>query len=126
MTHSSIQTDKAPAAIGPYSQAVVAGNLVFCSGQIALAPGQNEVHGSIEQQTERVIENLKAVLTAAGCGLEHVVKTTVFLTDMGDFPAMNEAYGRYFGNSRPARATVEVTALPREAFVEIDCIAVRP
>jgi 2-iminobutanoate/2-iminopropanoate deaminase len=126
MTRHTVQTDQAPAAIGPYSQAVVAGNLVFCSGQIALVPGQGDVHGSIEAQTERVLENLKAVLTAAGCSLHDVVKTTVYLTDMGDFPAMNVVYDRYLGTTKPARATVEVAALPREAYIEMDAIAVKP
>jgi 2-iminobutanoate/2-iminopropanoate deaminase len=127
MKREHIQTDRAPAAIGPYSQAVVAGGLVFCSGQIALKPhGGGEIHGTVEEQTRQVLENLKAVLAAAGCTPDDVVKTTVYLTDMGDFPLMNAVYETYFGTAKPARATVEVTSLPREAYVEIDAIALRP
>jgi 2-iminobutanoate/2-iminopropanoate deaminase len=121
----TIATDGAPKAIGPYSQAVVCGGFVHCSGQIALDPRTGElVGGDVRAQTERVLQNLEAVLAAAGSGFAHVVKCNVFLVDMADFPALNEVYGRYFpaGNA-PARATVAVAALPRGARVEIDCVA---
>jgi 2-iminobutanoate/2-iminopropanoate deaminase len=120
-----IATDKAPGAIGPYSQAVKAGGMIFCSGQIPIDPATNEfVSGGVAEQTEQVLKNLDAVLTASGAGLGSVVKTTVFLADMGDFTAMNEVYGRYFVENTPARATVQAARLPRDARVEIDCIAV--
>ncbi len=119
-----IKTESAPAAIGPYSQAVRAGGFIFASGQIPLDPKTGEfVPGGISEQTEQVMRNLGAVLEAAGTGLESVVKTTVFLADMNDFAAMNEVYGRYFDATRPARSTVEVARLPRDARVEIDVIA---
>ncbi len=119
-----IATDKAPAAIGPYSQAVVAGGLLFCSGQIPLDPVNGEmVCGTIEAETERVMENLKGVLEAAGAGFDQVVKTTIYLTDMADFSAVNQVYGGYFTGLKPARATVAVAALPRSARVEIEAIA---
>ena len=119
-----VQTDRAPRAIGPYSQAVVAGPWVVCSGQIALDPASGEMEqGSIEVQTRRVIENLRAVLDAAGAGLEQVVKTTVFLTDLNDFAAMNTLYAEHFGAVPPARSTVQVAALPRGARVEIEAWA---
>ncbi len=120
----TVTTDRAPAAIGPYSQAVVAGGLVFCSGQIPLDPATGEmVPGGIEEHTRRVLENLGAVLQAAGSGLERVVKTTVFLADMGDFGAMNGVYAEFFGDDPPARAAVEAAALPRGARVEIEAVA---
>ena len=120
-----ISTDRAPRAIGPYSQAVHAGNLVFASGQIPTDPGTgNFVPGGVAEQTEQVMKNLSAVLEAAGVALSQVVKTTVFLADMEDFSAMNEVYGRFFGENPPARATVEAARLPRDARVEIDAIAV--
>lgn len=120
----SIQTADAPQAIGPYSQAVRAGGFVFASGQIPLDPSTMQiVAGDIGRQTERVLENLKAVLSAAGSSLERVVKTTVYLADMGDFAAMNDVYGRYFGAARPARSTVQAARLPRDARIEIDVIA---
>ena len=120
-----MHTDGAPAAIGPYSQAIVAGNLVFTAGQIPLDPKTMQmVEGDVAAQTERVLENIKAVLEAAGASLSSVVKTTVFLKDMNDFSAMNEVYARYFGDHRPARSTVEVARLPRDARVEIEAIAV--
>ncbi len=120
-----IQTDHAPQAIGPYSQAIVAGNLVFTAGQIPLDPETMElVQGDIAAQTERALENLKAVLEAAGASLASVVKTTVFLKDMNDFAAMNEVYSRYFGEHRPARSAVEAARLPKDARVEIESIAV--
>ena len=120
----SIATDKAPAAIGPYSQAVVAGGLLFCSGQIPLDPVSGElVSGTVEQETERVMENLRGVLEAAGTDFDHLVKTTIYLTDMADFAAVNQIYGQYFSAIKPARATVAVAALPRGARVEIEAVA---
>ncbi len=119
-----VHTGAAPAAIGPYSQAVVAGNLVFSAGQIALDPATGEiVPGDVAAQTDRVLANLQAVLQAAGAGLDTVVKTTVFLADMGDFAAMNEVYARWFGDNKPARSTVQAAGLPRNVRVEIDTIA---
>jgi 2-iminobutanoate/2-iminopropanoate deaminase len=119
-----ISTEKAPKAIGPYSQAVVANGWAFLSGQIPLDPVTNQIiTGDIAAQTERVLENLKSVLEAAGSSLDRVVKTTVYLKDMGEFAKMNEVYGRYFAGNAPARATVEAARLPRDVSVEIDCIA---
>src|SRR5579862_7589900 len=119
-----ISTDRAPKAIGPYSQAVVVNGFIFLSGQIPLDPATNQlIEGDIVVQTERVIENLKSVLAAGGSSLAEVVKTTVFLKDMGEFAKMNEVYGRYFAENPPARATVEAARLPRDVRVEIDCIA---
>lgn len=120
-----ISTENAPGAIGPYSQAIKAGGMVFCSGQIPIDPATGEfVPGDVAEQTDQVLKNLVEVLRAAGAGLEHVVKTSVFLADMGDFVAMNEVYGRYFSDNKPARATVQAARLPKDARVEIDCIAV--
>jgi 2-iminobutanoate/2-iminopropanoate deaminase len=119
-----ISTDQAPKAIGPYSQAVISNGFAFLSGQIPLDPATGQlVDGDIAAQTERVLENLKSVLEAAGCSLASVVKTTVYLKDMGEFARMNEVYGRYFTGNPPARATVEAARLPRDVRVEIDCIA---
>ena len=119
-----IATDHGPKAIGPYSQAIRANGFVFVSGQIPLDPRtQQMVEGDIATQTERVLENLKGILEAAGSSLHHVVKTTVFLKSLGDFAAMNEVYARYFSAQPPARATVEVSALPKGARVEIEVIA---
>ncbi|MCH8946469.1 MAG: RidA family protein [Acidobacteria bacterium] len=119
-----VQTEKAPAAIGPYSQAVKAGGFVFLSGQVALDPASGQVvEGDVRAQTERVLQNLQAVLAAAGSSLAAVVKTTVFLTDMNDFAAMNEVYGRFFSSDPPARATVQAARLPKDVQVEIDLIA---
>lgn len=119
-----IQTPHAPAAIGPYSQAVVCDGWIFCSGQIPLDPATMElVGGDIAAQTERVLRNLKAVLEAAGGSLDTVVKTTVFLSDMGLFAGMNEVYARHFTDKRPARAAVAVRTLPKNVDVEIECIA---
>lgn len=119
-----IKTGDAPGAIGPYSQAVKAGGMVYCSGQIPLDPGTGEfVAGGIAEQTEQVLKNISALLAAAGTGLEQVVKTTVFLADMNDFAAMNEVYGRFFGENYPARSTVQAARLPRDARVEIEVIA---
>ena len=125
MTHlETVQTPYAPAAIGPYSQAVVCEGWVFCSGQIPLDPATMElVGGDVAAQTEQVMKNLKAVLGAAGASLGTVVKTTVFLSDMGLFGPMNEVYGRHFVGHRPARATVAVRALPKNVDVEIECVA---
>jgi 2-iminobutanoate/2-iminopropanoate deaminase len=119
-----IATDQAPEAIGPYSQAIVHNGIAYLSGQIPLDPVTMQiVEGGIEAQTERVLENLKAVLSASGSGFDRVLKTTVFLKDMADFPKMNEIYGRYFGTTPPARSTVQAAKLPRDVQVEIDCIA---
>ena len=119
-----VHTDKAPAAIGPYSQAVKAGNLLFCSGQIALDPKSMQMVGdTAAAQAEQVLKNLAAVLAGAGSSMQHVVRTTIFLTSMNDFAAVNEVYGRHFGNHKPARATVAVKELPKNGLVEIDCIA---
>ena len=124
MTKIIVATESAPKAIGPYSQAVAFNGIVYCSGQIPLDPVTGQiVEGDVAVQTERVLENLKAVLEAAGSSLEKVLKTTVFLNDMGEFTKMNEVYGRYFNASLPARATVEVARLPRDVRVEIDAIA---
>lgn len=121
-----IQTEDAPRAIGPYSQAIRAGELVFASGQIPIDPQTGEfVAGGVAEQTEQVLRNLAAVLEAAGSGLDRVVKTTVFLADMNDFAAMNEVYGRFFASEPPARATVQAARLPRDARVEIEAIALR-
>jgi 2-iminobutanoate/2-iminopropanoate deaminase len=120
-----VKTETAPAAIGPYSQAVIAGGFLFTAGQIALDPASGQiVEGGVNEQTERVMQNLKAVLDKAGLEMNDVVKTTVYLHDMADFPAVNEIYGRWLGDARPARSTVQVTALPRGALVEIDMVAV--
>jgi len=120
-----IATDRAPRAIGPYSQAVRAGNLVFASGQIPIDPVTGEfVAGGVAEQTEQVLRNLTSVFAAAGVELNQIVKTTVFLADMEDFAAMNEVYGRFFGEQPPARATVQAARLPRDAKVEIEAIAV--
>lgn len=120
-----ISTDNAPGAIGPYSQAIKAGNMIFCSGQIPIDPATGEfVSHDVTEQTEQVFKNLKAVLDAAGATLDDVVKTTVFLADMGEFAAMNDVYSRHFVDNKPARATVEAARLPRDARVEIECIAV--
>jgi 2-iminobutanoate/2-iminopropanoate deaminase len=119
-----ISTPEAPAAIGPYSQAVVHGDLVYCSGQIALIPTTGALlEGDVAAQTQQVLANLDAVLQGAGSRRSNVIKTTVFLRDMADFKAMNDVYAAFFGEHRPARATVAVAGLPRDVRVEIDCIA---
>ena len=125
MSIKTIQTDRAPAAIGPYSQAIVANGFVFTAGQIALDPATGQiVGGDVVAQAERVLANLRAILEQAGSSFADVVKTTVFLSDMADFPRVNEAYAKAFGNARPARSTVQAAGLPRGVFVEIEAIAV--
>ena len=122
----TIATDSAPKAIGPYAQGIVTGGLLFTAGQIALDPATMEVvTGGVAEQTERVMQNLKAVLKEAGLEFSNVVKTTVFLRDMADFAAMNEVYAKHFGGHRPARSTVAVAGLPRDVRVEIELIAAR-
>jgi 2-iminobutanoate/2-iminopropanoate deaminase len=121
---TTVKSPDAPAAIGPYSQGIIAGGFLFTAGQIALDPATGDVvSGDVVAQTDRVMRNLTAVLSAAGTDWRHVVKTTVYLQDMADFPKLNEVYGRYLGESRPARSTVQVAGLPRGVLVEIDCIA---
>jgi 2-iminobutanoate/2-iminopropanoate deaminase len=125
MALKQISTDKAPSAIGPYSQGIVANGFLFTAGQIALDPAAGKiVEGGIVEQTERVMQNLQEVLKAAGATWTDVVKTTVYLNDLSHFPTVNEIYGRWLGNARPSRSTVQVPALPRGALVEIDAIAV--
>ncbi len=120
----TISTDKAPAAIGPYAQAIVTGGLVYTSGQIPLDPGTMEVvPGGITEQADRVMASLAAVLEASGASMGQVVKTTCFVTDLADFAAFNEVYGRHFGDHKPARSTVQVAALPRGVRLEVECIA---
>ncbi len=124
MTKEPVRTELAPKAIGPYEQAIRANGWVFTAGQIPIDPKTgNLVEGGIASQTRQVLENLKGVLAASGSSLEKVVKATVFLKDMADFAAMNEVYAEYFGDSKPARSTVAVAALPRGALVEIDLVA---
>jgi 2-iminobutanoate/2-iminopropanoate deaminase len=119
-----IETDDAPGPIGPYAQAVKAGGFVFLSGQIALRPGSGELAGpGIVEQTRQVMENLKAILEASGSSLQKIVKTTIYVTDLGDFAALNGIYGEYVGSVKPARATVEVARLPKEALVLIEAVA---
>ena len=127
MKKHPIQTSKAPAAIGPYSQGVMAGDFIFFSGQIPLDPQTGEVvSGDIAQQAERVMANMQAVLAAASCSFADVVKTTIFLTDLQDFAVVNEIYGRHFEEPYPARATVQVAALPKGVKVEIEWVAYAP
>jgi len=126
MPKNVVTTNAAPAAIGPYSQAVVAGGFIFISGQIAIDPATGQlVQGNVKTQTRRVIENIKAILNAANADLADVVKTTVYLSDMNDFAAMNEVYGEYFAEDCPARATIQAARLPKDVAVEIDAIAQR-
>jgi 2-iminobutanoate/2-iminopropanoate deaminase len=130
MQRTTVRTSQAPAAIGPYSQAVIVPigdgkKMVFCSGQVALDPATGAmVEGDVTAETEQVLANLGAVLAAAGASFAHIVKTSIFLADMGDFAAVNEAYGVKFPAEAPARATVQVSRLPKDARVEIDCIAI--
>jgi 2-iminobutanoate/2-iminopropanoate deaminase len=127
MTRRAISTSNAPAAVGPYSQAIVAGELIFCAGQGAIDPATQDVRrGTVEEETERTLRNLEAVLDAAGATFADVVKTTVFLADIDDFAAMNEVYARFFPDPPPARTTVEVAALPKGFKVEIEAIARHP
>jgi 2-iminobutanoate/2-iminopropanoate deaminase len=122
-----ISTAEAPTAVGPYSQAIAAGGLVFCSGQIPLVPSSGVlIEGDISSQTKRVLENLTAVLRAHGLTMEHVVKTTVFMTDLANFGEMNTVYGQFFPSDPPARSTIQVAALPKGANVEIEAIAFKP
>ena len=124
MANKAVSTEKAPKAIGPYSQAIVAGDLVFTSGQVPLDPQtQQMVQGDVRAQAERVMENLSAVLSGAGASFATVVKATIFLADLNDFAAVNEVYGKRFANAPPARSTVQVAALPKGARVEIDLVA---
>jgi len=124
MPLKKLATDKAPSAIGPYSQAIVANGFLFTAGQIPLDPVAGKiVEGGIVEQTDRVMQNLQEVLRAAGASWSDVVKTTVYLHDLSHFPTVNEVYGKWLGDARPARSTVQVTALPRGALVEIDAIA---
>jgi 2-iminobutanoate/2-iminopropanoate deaminase len=126
MTRQHVSTSNAPTAIGPYSQAIAAGDLVFCSGQVGLDPGTGElVTGGVEAEAERALRNLTAVLDAAGCTFDDVVKTTVFLADIGDFAAVNAVYGRFMPDPPPARSTFAVGALPKGARIEIEAIARR-
>ena len=124
--HKAVATDGAPKAIGPYSQAIESGRMVFCSGQIPLEPDSGAlVGGAIENETRRVLDNLQAVLQAAGCDFNDVVKTTIFLTDLGHFADVNKVYGERFASTPPARSTVQVAALPKGARIEIEAIAIR-
>ena len=124
MARQAVQTDQAPAAIGPYSQAIRAGSLLFISGQIPLAPASDQVvEGDAGTQTHRVMQSIGAILQAAGAGYDQVVRTTIFLIDLADFATVNEAYGSYFDDPAPTRATVQVVALPKGVRVEIDAIA---
>ncbi len=127
MTRAKVSTNSAPAALGPYSQAIALDGMVYASGQIAIDPASGQlVEGDVQAQTHRVLQNLTAVLEAAGSSLANVVKTTVFLTSMSNFTAMNEIYATYFGDEPPARSTVAVAELPKGAQVEIEAIAARP
>lgn len=119
-----VSTDRGPQPIGPYSQAIKSGGFIFMSGQVALDPKSGELTGGdIRQQTERVLENIERILQAAGANLHHIVKTTVFLKDLNDFAAMNEVYGRHFTGAPPARSTLQVARLPKDALLEIEVIA---
>ena len=124
MSHKIVSTDKAPAAIGPYSQATIYKNMVYCSGQIALDPGTNEIiEGGVKDQARQVMENLGKVLEEAGSGFDKVLRCTIFLDNMYDFPAVNEVYGSFFPGNPPARETVAVETLPKNVLVEVSCIA---
>ena len=125
MSRQAVSTTAAPAAIGPYSQAIASGGLVMCSGQLGLDPATGELVAGVEAQAERALKNLAAVLDAAGLGFGDVVKTTIFLADMGDFAAVNEVYARFMPDPPPARSTVQVAALPKGGLVEIEAIAFR-
>lgn len=120
-----ISTNNAPQAIGPYSQAIAVNGMIYTSGQIALLPDGTMLTGGVEEQTEQVMKNLSAVLEAGDASLSNVIKTTIFLADMDDFTKVNEIYAKYFGNHKPARSTVAVKTLPKNALVEVECIALR-
>ena len=124
MSKEVIFTEKAPKAIGPYSQAIKSGNLLFISGQVPVNPTTGELTGDIKVQTQQVLENLKSILVAAGASVSDIVKTTVFLRNLDDFNVMNEVYREYFPNDAPARSTIEVSRIPRESLIEIEAIAV--
>lgn len=123
MTQKVLHTDKAPAAIGPYSQGIYAGNLVFTSGQLPLNPETGELEADIRKATQQSLENIKNILESAGTSLDKIVKVVIFLRDMNDFAAMNEAYGAYFPTNPPARSAVQVARLPKDAIIEIEAIA---
>ncbi len=124
MSREAVHTDHAPAAVGPYSQAIIANGFVYTAGQAALVPGTKSLReGGIREQTQQTLDNIKAILEAAGTSMDKVVKTTVFMVDLKDFAAMNEVYGGYFGSTPPARSTVQVAALPLGAQVEIEVVA---
>jgi 2-iminobutanoate/2-iminopropanoate deaminase len=125
MSLKIINTDEAPKAIGPYSQAIISGGMIFCSGQIGLDPSSGVLAPGIEKQTKQALENIKAVLKEGGTDLSKVVKTTIFLKNINDFAVVNEIYGNFFGEHRPARSTVEVSGLPKGALIEIEAVAVR-
>jgi 2-iminobutanoate/2-iminopropanoate deaminase len=122
---TSVHTDNAPKAVGPYSQAAIAGELIFCSGQIGIDPQSGEVVVGIENQTHQVMKNISAVLAAASSDMEHILKTTIYLSDMNNYGKVNELYGSYFTVHKPARATVEVARLPKDVLIEIDAIATK-
>lgn len=122
MAKKTIHTDKAPGAIGPYSQAVVCGGFMFCSGQLGLDPASGQLVAGVRAQAERSMKNLQAVCEAAGTTVDAIVKTTIFLKDMADFPYVNEVYGSFFGAEKPARSTVAVASLPKDGLIEIDAI----
>ena len=124
MNKKIVSTNKAPQAIGPYSQAIQANGFIFCSGQISLRPDGSFVDGNITEQTKQVMENLEQILKASNLNLSDIVKTTIYLTDLSDFQTVNEIYGDYFKNNFPARATIQVSSLPKNAKIEIECIAV--
>jgi 2-iminobutanoate/2-iminopropanoate deaminase len=126
MSRQAISTGGAPAAIGPYSQAIRSGDMVFCSGQLGLEPVSGELVEGVEAQAERALRNLQSVLDAAGLGFDDVVKTTIFLADIGDFAAVNAVYAKFMPDPPPARSTVQVAALPKGGLVEVDAIARRP
>ena len=123
MERKVVHTDRAPAAIGPYSQAIRAGEIVFTAGQLGIDPATGKLRDGVEAQTRQALENLKAVLEAAGSGLDMAVKTTIYLADIADFPKVNAIYGEFFGDEPPARSTVQVAALPAGGLVEIDVVA---
>jgi 2-iminobutanoate/2-iminopropanoate deaminase len=123
MTHNVLHTDKAPQAIGPYSQGIKAGNLVFTSGQLPINPSNGELESEIKKATQQSLENIKNILESAGTSMDKVIKVVIFLRDMNDFAAMNEAYAAYFSTNPPARSAVQVARLPKDAIIEIEAIA---